>query len=385
MKKKKIVSLFHFDSNIAGKDMFLVPMYLGRKLGYDIEFVYPTASFNKEYKNEYRGVKLTSIRSRSQYYCTLWSEKEMFWWLIKNARNIDVLSLFWLNARNMIFAKSYKKLNPKGVCYIKSDFNEVDILSLPTSITKGFKYKIKEWLYQSIDIVSVETKRTFWHLKKGALGNRLANIVEYVPNGFDEELCKEYDMKRVSFSSKENLIITVGRIGSKQKANEVMFDALDQVDMKNWKFVLIGPIEEDFKIKYNIFIERNPDKKDKVILLGSIGDKRRLWEWYNKAKVFILTSIYEGFPNVFPEALYFGNYIITTKLSAVYDITDNERIGKIVPIGNVKKLSIILQGIFEGDLPLESLYPKILKHSEIFSWNNTITPIVVRIKKKLCE
>lgn len=63
--------------------MFLVPMYLGRKLGYDIEFVYPTASFNKEYKNEYRGVKLTSIRSRSQYYCTLWSEKEMFWWLIK--------------------------------------------------------------------------------------------------------------------------------------------------------------------------------------------------------------------------------------------------------------------------------------------------------------
>ncbi|WP_433913469.1 glycosyltransferase, partial [Bacteroides fragilis] len=96
-------------------------------------------------------------------------------------------------------------------------------------------------------------------------------------------------------------------------------------------------------------------------------------------------SIYEGFPNVFPEALYFGNYIITTKLSAVYDITDNERIGKIVPIGNVKKLSIILQGIFEGDLPLESLYPKILKHSEIFSWNNTITPIVVRIKKKLCE
>lgn len=82
-------------------------------------------------------------------------------------------------------------------------------------------------------------------------------------------------MKRVSFSSKENLIITVGRIGSKQKANEVMFDALDQVDMKNWKFVLIGPIEEDFKIKYNIFIERNPDKKDKVILLGSIGDKRQ--------------------------------------------------------------------------------------------------------------
>ncbi|MFK2510104.1 hypothetical protein ACIXOB_06710 [Bacteroides fragilis] len=108
MKKKKIVSLFHFDSNIAGKDMFLVPMYLGRKLGYDIEFVYPTASFNKEYKNEYRGVKLTSIRSRSQYYCTLWSEKEMFWWLIKNARNIDVLSLFWLNARNMILQKATK-------------------------------------------------------------------------------------------------------------------------------------------------------------------------------------------------------------------------------------------------------------------------------------
>lgn len=70
MKKKKIVSLFHFDSNIAGKDMFLVPMYLGRKLGYDIEFVYPTASFNKEYKNEYRGVKLTSILWRANLCAT---------------------------------------------------------------------------------------------------------------------------------------------------------------------------------------------------------------------------------------------------------------------------------------------------------------------------
>ena len=81
--------------------------------------------------------------------------------------------------------------------------------------------------------------------------------------------------------------------------------------------------------------------------------------------------------------MYFGNYIITTKLSAVYDITDNERIGKIVPIGNVKNYLLFYKGIFEGDLPLESLYPKILKHSEIFSWNNTITPIVVTYKEEI--
>lgn len=51
-----------------------------------------------------------------------------------------------------------------------------------------------------------------------------------------------------------------------------------------------------------------------VILLGNIEDKNLLYDDYDRAKVFLLTSRWESFGIVLVEALRFGNYIIATEI-----------------------------------------------------------------------
>lgn len=48
-----------------------------------------------------------------------------------------------------------------------------------------------------------------------------------------------------------------------------------------------------------------------MILSGNIEDKNLLYDYYNKAKVFLFTSRRESFGIVLVEALRFGDCIIT--------------------------------------------------------------------------
>lgn len=376
MNKIHIVSLFYFNSNIAGKDMFLVPMYLGQHIGASVEFIYPKANFNDEFEGEYRGVKLTPIKSKSQYHSTFLSEKEMGWWLVKNARKIDVLSLFWLNPRNLIFAKIYKLINPKGVCYIKGDISN----AVRTSST--IKRKIWQFLYQSIDVFSVETQDIYDKIViEGIFGNHMAKSTMLMSNGFDIETFEQLNINRKYIQEKENIMLTVGRIGSVEKNNEMMLAAIDGIDIKDWKLIFVGPIEDNFKNKYTDFIERNPDKRNQVILLGSVYDRKKLWEIYNKSKVFLLTSPKECMAQVFSEALAFGNYIITTAVQGSIEITDNQRLGRIVGLNDINALRQSILEVINGDKDISNVAEEAIKLSDSkYNWRKLTYSVANRIK-----
>lgn len=196
----------------------------------------------------------------------------------------------------------------------------------------------------------------------------------YISNGFDNE---DYSEK-IAFEEKENIMITVGRLGTYQKNTEMLLQSLEKLDLKNWKILLIGPYDKNFKNKYMEFLKRNNDKKDKIILVGNINNREKLYEIYKKSKVLILTSRREGFPLVYPEALRFGNYIITTKVSGAEDITNYNKIGKIIEIEDSNALNNELVKVIGGQIDLKKKYElsiewskknfiweRILKNSEI--------------------
>lgn len=158
----------------------------------------------------------------------------------------------------------------------------------------------------------------------------------------------------------------------------MLLQSLEKLDLKNWKILLIGPYDKNFKNKYMEFLKRNNDKKDKIILVGNINNREKLYEIYKKSKVLILTSRREGFPLVYPEALRFGNYIITTKVSGAEDITNYNKIGKIIEIEDSNALNNELVKVIGGQIDLKKKYElsiewskknfiweRILKNSEI--------------------
>lgn len=111
---------------------------------------------------------------------------------------------------------------------------------------------------------------------------------------------------------------------------------------------------KNLKKKYIDFINRNKDKKDSVILVGSIENRKELYKIYSKSKCFILTSRYESFGIVLVEAARFGNYIITTDVGAAKDVTRNGVIGKIISSEDKLELKKEIKRVIEGQIDLKS-------------------------------
>ena len=94
----------------------------------------------------------------------------------------------------------------------------------------------------------------------------------YLPNGYDN-LFVEKNFKIKEFKEKENIILTVGRLGTKEKNTELLLESLKEIDLNDWKVILIGSeIEELLKYKEKYFKE-NPKLKEKIIFTGEIKDK----------------------------------------------------------------------------------------------------------------
>lgn len=360
------------------KDVGLTPYYLGKEYNLDIKLVYSNRERNNIPK-KFRNVSLIELPYRK--VCNMiqkfdkykiFENLNFYKYLIKNAKKIDYLMLFHLNYDKLFFILLYKLLNKKGKVYLKSDINFQRANKLTKyNFLKKPKYNL---ILRRIDLFSCEIKKVFKLFEENKIcGINLKSKLLYMPNGFDEEYLLENTIKVKLFEEKENIMITVGRIGTKEKNNEMLLTALDKIDLKNWRIYIIGPYTDEFKRKYDEFIENNQDKKGNIILSGDIEDKNLLYHYYNRAKTFILTSRHESFGIVLSEALRFGDYIITTDVGAARDITDNDKIGKVIDIDNSEQLREEILKVISEEIDLKDKYKKSLELSEKqFLWNNIV-------------
>lgn len=231
--------------------------------------------------------------------------------------------------------------------------------------------------FKKVNLITVETDDGYKRLHDNRIfGIDLKNKVSLMYNGFDEDKLSEYNFRKKIFTEKENIILTVGRLGTFQKNTEMLLSAAEKLDWKNWKLVLIGTIDKkegDFQKKIDDFYTNNPNLKDKVIFTGPIYNKEELWKWYNDSKVFVLSSRYEGFAHIFAEILQFRNYIISTDVGgAVEMIKQGLSYGEIIQQEDTIGLSQILQKIINGKINLEDMYNKTNWGTVDVSWEKYI-------------
>lgn len=368
MAKKKVTLIFgHFEEEHLGKDVFLAPFYLGKCLNGDVTIVYPMTGTNRKMPSILRGVNLYPLHQRDSFYFGLS-------YLLKHIWSIDILMQFHFCHRTLLLGLLFKFLHPRGKLYIKGDglgiFGNENFLRRGNSI----KIKLTRWLYRillkKVDWVTIETQENYDFLSRKILGIDIREKLSLVLNGFDEDLLQTYAIVEKTQEQKEKIVLTVGRLGTYQKNTEMLLQAIEQVDMKDWKLVLLGNIEQkecDFQSYINDFFERNPLLKDKVLFLGSVYDKKSLWEWYNRARVFVFTSRYESFGIVLMEALRFGNYILSTDVGFAR-MAISKTNGKILEQENVENLKNELQKIIDNVVPINPLNFDIKK----YTWENQI-------------
>jgi len=286
--------------------------------------------------------------------------------MIKNARKIDVLQFY--HGQTQIIAFLYKMLNPKGIVYVKMDRN---LQGLQKSMP--IKAKLRHILLKPIynffqpNLYTIETTACYELQKK--LYPRIADRLRILPNGIDFHQLKELGFEHPKKSDKEKLIITVGRIGTIPKNNQMMLEALNGLDLKDWKFALIGPISDETNIKSEIeqFYLNNPGLKDKVIFIGGVYDRRELYSWYKKASAFCLTSKWEGWSLALTDAIYFGCEIISTNVGGFEDMTMGE-FG--YEVKNSGELRNVFEKIVNEEIDILQNFEKIIERSREFDWRS---------------
>lgn len=386
-----------FEYTWIGKDNGMIPIYMHEICGYESKIL--TVDLKHDLPNFERGIYFIKVKrifgflGNFAYWVKLLKRYNIFKYLIKNAEKIDVLMLFHVSRCSYWYSYIYKKLNPNGKIYIKADFNlgvyqkELSVVnSSPKNLKEFFRkrretkeYNKRKKLIPLVDLISYESLEAYDFMKNEYAGMDTKGKTIYLPNGYDN-LFVEKNFKIKEFKEKENIILTVGRLGTKEKNTELLLESLKEIDLKKWKVILIGSeTEELLKYKEKYFRE-NPELKEKIIFTGEIKDRKELYEYYNKSKVFVLPSKWESFGIVMVEAMAFGNYVITSNTCAANDITNYNNIGKIIKIDSKIELENSLKEAINGKVNLEEKHIKTLEYVKNFKNEELIKKLMLKLK-----
>lgn len=357
MSPQKKITLLWRRLNVfeLGKDVVLVPYYLGKALNYQIEICcdYSEDIANQIRKTPKEGLSFIKMKLSHNFILRSFSYAN---YLRQHASNINILMCFHWRFETFINILLYNFFNKGGQIYIKLDTisGEEWNLSQRSLISKLIRKLLYKNCLQKVNVLSCETSQAYNLLCNNKyFGSQLKEKLVLMPNAFDEGLLKKTKIRERDFCEKENLIITVGRLGISQKNTEMIIEALKEIELKDWKFCFIGTVDRSLEYAINELYKKNPEKREQIYFVGEIKDKEELWGWYNKSKVFVLTSRWESYGLALNEAKRFKNYIISTRVGAAEDIIDKEKYGLFIGQEDSANLANILSQIINKEINID--------------------------------
>lgn len=371
------------------KDSFLLPYYLSKSLGIPCHYYYGHNVGNTPLPSEYRGVKFHDLGHKHMNKAIILYD--MFRCVICNARKSKCVFFIHISWLVMLIAFIYRLINPKGKVVVMADL-EADLARELASkdfvYSKGIPGIIKRFLGKQFfkhQIVTIGNLGALHALQEMYKRHGWINLVHVHPS-LDNELFESLELKYRRYEKKENIFLYVGRIGNYQKNTDMLLDALSKIDLKDWKFYLIGPMTNSFdtreKSNYDNriqeFFKQRPDLKDKVIFTGSITNSKTLFEYYLRAKVFVLSSRHEGFANVLSEAAALGCFIVSTDVGGASTVSNNWKFGKKIKQESSEDLAGILQAIINKEISIDT--SKAI-NSEHLTWSYMVKRITDIINK----
>lgn len=331
---------------------------------------------------------------------------KLLYYLFRNRKKIDILNVYHIGWNSLLYSFIYKLFNPKGFVYLKMDNNHsigiypwekifnpklvpVSFLFYPreTIRWKIKKLLIKKFFIKKVDLFSVEDKQSKIYFENNY--SFFKDKLICLRNGYALDLLKTWDFEKIFHNkiSKSNIILSVARFGSFQKASEVLIKAfLLTCERHNWELHLAGTMTDEFKNFLEKVFFSKPELRKRIKCYGFLK-KEQLLELYLNSKIFVLPSRYEGFAISLAEAMITRNVIITTDKTSLSDDIQKNHLGIIVNVEDVEGLSsALLKFILDPEL-LEKTSNECFKYAyENYNWDENIkilhTEILSRLKKR---
>ena len=213
--------------------------------------------------------------------------------------------------------------------------------------------KIAEWLREN-------TKSTNIHI--------IPNSISWPLENFEPILAPSDFVKQ-----DEKLIIAAGSF-KEQKGFDLILDAIPGVLEKHpeWKLVILGGrVDEDEKNSGDLVREQlmsliaEKHLENRVLLPGKAGN---MTEWYQRADIFVLSSRFEGFPNVLLEAMASGTACVSFNCdTGPADLIQHGINGMLVEELNTKELGMTVYEVMNQPGLRKKLADNAIKVRNTFS------------------
>lgn len=338
--------------------------------GYQVIFL--TTSYTNHFINEINelGIELKSLGDKPVSK-TIFDVIIYLNHLSQNEEIIFISCQYYVNVISMIVSKLVKYR--ENVIFINSERNHIDEFK----VNGGFKNFIVPFLvqltYRYADKIIANSKET-----ADDLSRFLSLPVEYVYNptinerlfGLKDELIDD----KWYLDDKRKSILGIGRL-SKQKDFETLIKAFCEFgDFKNYKLVILGDGQERENLE-NLIKELKIEEH--VYLQGFVKNP---YKFLKHCELFVLSSRYEGLPNVLIEALYLNTLSISTVCkSGPKEILFEDAL--LVDVSEEKALAKTMRIVLNDKENAKRLTQKAFEGLSRFSYENSIKSFLKVINK----
>lgn len=345
------------------KDVAQIPCTLAKI--YDIQAELVTSYVRED------GPNLSAVKKLNLHHFPMLKNGKItgIFFLLKYARNIKWLNIYHIDKKSYYWSRLYKFLNPNGHVYLKMD---VDFRMCDDFEHNISRRKVLQKCADAVDMISAESKSALSRVQPF-----VKKKIELIPNGY----CVSNDAELASVKRK-NVFLTVGRLGTKQKATENLLQAFSLcADKIDWNLRLVGSVEESFKSYIEDFFNQNPSLRERIEFVGVISNRAAIDAEYRQAKVFMLPSRWEGAPLALTEAMANGCRLLATNVvPPITELTNNGEFGLTVPPDDVEALAEAMIESTKLDYS-ENFIQKIMNYAkENYSWEAICTKLYRRMK-----
>ena len=323
MNRNLIIFIPSIESGGVEKNLYIVSNYLIKK-NINIEIL--TCNYDKK-KNFNKKIKIIGTKNR--------------FWINKNRKIKYLVCLLYLfvyllksNSQKLVFAF---QANIYAILIAKLTLTKV--ITRSNSSPSGWsKNYLKKLFYKNIIKLADDVVVNSYQFKKEF--KKIFNInAKCILNPFDRSYFSKNKLKfkKINNSMKSLNILTVGRL-TDQKDHITLLKAAKLINPKlNPKITIIGQGQN-----YNI-LKKFINDNNLSFVVKLIGYLPNPITYIKNSDIFVLTSKYEGLPNVLLEAQYFKKYIISTDCpTGPKEILLNGKAGDLIKVADYKSLSKLI-------------------------------------------
>jgi glycosyltransferase involved in cell wall biosynthesis len=140
-------------------------------------------------------------------------------------------------------------------------------------------------------------------------------------------------------ASADPIILGVGRLVP-EKGFETLIKAFAQLIDKTSQLVIVGAGHDEGRLRA---IAYEAGVADRLLMPGYVADPR---PWFDRSRLFVLSSQFEGYGAVLVEALAAGRMVVATDCTpAAAELIDDPEVGQVVPIDDPAAMAAAIDAI----------------------------------------